>query len=168
LTQSRQSTVAGCRLPPETETEHSLSSPSRMLIALLIVSCAFTLTGVAAANPSTSLEQVRNGQASSATTPTTAWANGNAGSSNSHYLESHSDAYRCVMDQLPTDGTTIELVIGYDVKRGGYYAMDYLTHYQRLQPHVGFAHTGAEVINPLDGVSGVPATFTTAPIPIPS
>ena len=148
--------------------ESPLSRASRILVALLLVSCAFTLTGVAAANPSASLEQVRNGQASSTTTPTPSWANGNAGGSNSHYLESYSDAYRCVMDQLPMDGSTIELVISYDVKRGGFYAMDYLTHYQRLLPHVGFAHTSPEVINPLDGVSGVPATFTTAPIPLPT
>ena len=53
---SRKSPVAGCRLPPEIETEHPLSSPSRILIALLIVACAFTQTGVAAANPSASLE----------------------------------------------------------------------------------------------------------------
>jgi hypothetical protein len=72
------------------------------------------------------------------------------------------------MDQLPTDGTVIEIVIGYDVKRSGSYALDYLTHYQRLLPHVLFGHTEPEVFDPLSGITGVDPTVTTAPIPIPT
>src|SRR4029079_10063132 len=91
----------------------------------------------------------------------------NAGASNSHYLESHSIAYRTVMDGLPTDGTVIEMVIGYDVKRSGSYALDYLPQYQRLLPHVLFGHRDPEVFDPLAGVSGVGPVVTTAPIPLP-
>ena len=80
------------------------------------------------------------------------WGTGNAGASNSHYLESHSIAYRTVMADLPTDGTVVELVIGYNVKRSGQYAIDYLTHYQRLLPHVLFGHTQPESFDPLAGV----------------
>src|SRR5207249_2638605 len=83
---------------------------------------------------------------------TTTWVSGNAGSSNSHYLESHSIPYRTVMDQLPTDGTVIELVLGYDAKRSGAHAIDYLTQFQRLLPHVLFAHHGPEIANPRDRV----------------
>ena len=111
---------------------------------------------------------MRNGQATATTTPIPTWGTGNAGASNSHYLESHSIAYRTVMGQLPTDGTVIEITLGYDVKRSGSYALDYLTHYQRVLPHVLFGHHDPEVFDPLSGISGVGATMTTAPIPLPT
>src|SRR5262249_11729098 len=47
-------------------------------------------------------------------------------------------------------------------------AIDYLTQFQRLLPHVTFAHTQPEVIDPLAGVSGVSPVVTTAPIPLPT
>ncbi|HMA48023.1 MAG TPA: hypothetical protein VKP11_12660, partial [Frankiaceae bacterium] len=62
----------------------------------------------------------------------------------------------------------IELVLGYDVRRSGSYALDYLTHYQRLLPHVLFGHREPEVFDPLGGVTGVPPTPSTAPIPVPT
>jgi hypothetical protein len=132
-----------------------------------VVALAFTLTTTGSAHAaSASLEQVRNGEATSIVTPTPTWGSGNAGASNSHYLESHSIAYRTVMDGLPTDGTVIELIIGYNLKRSGSYAIDYLTHYQRLLPHVLFAHREPEVFDPLSGIAGVDATISTAPVPI--
>ena len=141
--------------------------PSRILAAIALLALG-VLTAGAAHAASASIEQVRNGQATETSTPTPAYTTGNAGASNSHYLESHSISYRTVMDGLPTDGTVVELIIGYDVKRSGSYALDYLTHYQRLLPHVLFGHKQPEVFDPLVGVSGVPATFTTATIPIPT
>src|SRR5262245_4410336 len=143
-----------------------VSTTSRSFTALTAMALTLALATSAVASPSASIEQVRNGKATAATTPTPAWGTGNAGSSNSHYLESHSTCYRAVMTDLPTNGTVIELIVGYDVKRSGSYALDYLTHYQRLLPHVTFAHRDPEVFNPLDGVTGVGPTVTTAPIPI--
>jgi hypothetical protein len=70
------------------------------------------------------------------------------------------------MDGLPTDGTVVELIVGYNLKRSGSYAIDYLTQYQRLLPHVLFAHRNPEVFDPLNGVTGVDTTTSTAPIPI--
>jgi hypothetical protein len=142
--------------------------PSRILaaIALLVIGTGFTRAAHAAA--SASIEQIRNGPATATQTPIPSYGTGNAGASNSHYLESHSISYRTVMDGLPTDGTVIELIIGYDVKRSGSYALDYLTHYQRLLPHVLFGHKQPEVFNPLDGITGVPGAFTTALIPVPT
>src|SRR5690349_21185211 len=100
-------------------------------LALVLALCALSTTFAPHAfAASASIEQVRNGQATATVTPTPSWGTGNAGASNSHYLESHSIAYRTVMDGLPTDGTVVELVIGYDVKRSGSYALDYLTQYQ--------------------------------------
>src|SRR5262249_61723040 len=100
--------------------------------------------------PSASIEQARTGLATATTTPTPTWVSGNAGGSNSHYLESHSIAYRTIMTGLPTNGQVIELTIGYNVKRSGSYAIDFLTQYQRLLPHVLFAHRGPHVFHPLN------------------
>lgn len=141
---------------------------ARAFAALTSLTLSVTLVVPALAAPSASIEQARNGPASATVTPDPEWATGNAGASNSHYLESHSLAYRTVMGGLPTDGTVIELIIGYDVKRRGSYAIDYLTHYQRLLPHVLFAHQGPEVFDPLSGVVGVGPEISSAPIPLPT
>src|SRR5712692_987747 len=107
-----------------------MSTSSRVFTTIAAAALSFTLAGAALASPSASIEQVRNGLASSTTTPTPAWVSGNAGGSNSHYLESHSIPYRTVMTQLPTNGTVIELVVGYAVKKSNSYAIDYLTQFQ--------------------------------------
>ncbi|OGG35190.1 hypothetical protein A2363_03910 [Candidatus Gottesmanbacteria bacterium RIFOXYB1_FULL_47_11] len=121
---------------------------------------------------SVDLDQCRNG---SATTPNNCltlggglgWVNGNAGSSNSHFVEGFSIPYRAVMANLPTDGTEIVLDLGYDIKNSGKHAIDYLTHYNRLESHLPFGHA-AEIITPTDGITGVSGTTTTFPIPAPS
>ncbi len=141
---------------------------SRLFAMVAVISASLALAGSALAGPSASIEQVRNGEATAPLTPVPAWGTGNCGASNSHYLESHSTAYRAVMDGLPTDGTVVELTIGYDVKRSGSYALDYLTHFQRLLPHVLFGHREPEVIDPLSGITGVGSLVTTAPIPLPT
>src|SRR5262245_13290587 len=141
---------------------------SRILASTAATVLLATLTGSAHAAASASIEQIRNGVGTATTTPIPAWGSGNAGGSNSHYLESHSNAYRTLMTGLPTNGTVIELQIGYAVKKSDSYAIDYLTHFQRLIPHVTFAHTQPEVIDPLAGTSGVGAVVTTAPIPLPT
>lgn len=139
---------------------------SRVIRPIMALVLGTLVSGAAHAAPSASIEQVRNGTATATSTPASTWGSGNAGASNSHYLESHSIAYRAILGDLPTDGTVIELVIGYDVKRSGSYALDYLTHYQRLLPHVLFGHRDPEVFDPLSGVSGVGPVVTRAPIPI--
>ncbi|HEV8481381.1 MAG TPA: hypothetical protein VGR66_11360, partial [Candidatus Eisenbacteria bacterium] len=145
-----------------------MSRFARLMSSLTVLALGVLLAGTAHAAPSATLDQVRNGQASSPTTPIPTWVNGNAGASNSHYLESHSIAYRTVMDGLPTDGTVVELVIGYDARRSGSYALDYLTHFQRLLPHVLFSHRDPEVFVPLNGITGVTSDITTAPFPLPT
>jgi len=143
-------------------------STSRLLAAAAAIVLSLTLAGAAQATASLAIEQIHTGPASATTTPAPSWVGGDADGSNSHYLESHSIAYRAVMTGLPRNGKVIELVIGYDVKRGGAYAVDYLTHFQRLMPHVAFAHTQPEVFDPLAGVTGVGTVVTTAPIPLPT
>ncbi len=115
---------------------------------------------------SVTLEQVRNGTPGSPVTPGN-WQNGNLGASQSHYLEGHSAPYRVVMTNLPT-GTPITLTIGYDIRNSGKHALDYLTHYNRLEPHTFGPHNTAEEINPTLGVSGILGSPSTLPIPAPS
>ena len=109
------------------------------------------------------LDQARNGSSGSPNNPVQ-WVNGNAGSSNSHYLESMSVAYRMVVTGLSSGTHTIDLE--WDVKQAGTYAIDYITHFDRLQPHAQFSHT-AETVNPLTGLSGISPTPITYPIPAP-
>ena len=122
--------------------------------------------------PKISLEQCRNGAAVSPNAcsdlgGSVGWVNGNAGASQAHHLEGFSLPYRAVMENLPT-GTPITVVFGYDIKHGGKHALDYLTHFDRLEPHfVNFGHA-KENVDPESGVSGIFATTTTFAIPAPS
>ncbi|MES1225006.1 MAG: SprB repeat-containing protein, partial [Bacteroidota bacterium] len=129
-----------------------------LLVTLLLV----TVTEVNA--QSGNLDQARNGSAGSPLNPVQ-WVNGNAGSSNSHYLESLSIPYRMVVTGLTAGSHTVD--IEWDVKQSGTYAIDYITHFNRLQPHTQFQHT-AEVINPLLGLTGINPTPTTFAIPVPA
>ncbi len=96
----------------------------------------------------------------------TGWVNGNAGSSNAHYTEGFAIGYRVRMDEVPTT-QNIDVFLSYDNKHSDHVAIDFLTHYQCLEPHGGFGHA-AETISPEDGTvhdSTSPTLFT---IPLPS
>lgn len=128
-------------------------------------------TAIPLAPPAANLDQVRNGSAMSPVDPGN-WVNGNAGPSTAHYVEGWSIPYRVLMTELPTDGTVIELILGYDIKHSSANAIDYLTHFDRLELHTIFPHGVAELIDPridVPEVSGSPllgdATF---PIPMPN
>lgn len=115
---------------------------------------------------SATLWQARNGPVTAPVSPV-AWAKGNSGPSNSHYVEGQSVPYRMVITGL-TNGPHI-LVIEWDTLHKGKHAFDYITHYQRLTPHnlIG-DHAEAEIVNPLDGLTetfGEPGIF---PLPAPS
>ena len=101
------------------------------------------------------LSQIRNGsgkvQNQVLDTCGTCWVNGNAGASNAHYVEGMSIAYRSLITGL-TANTCYEYELGYDTYHGAV-AIDYLTHFQRLEPHQPFGHI-AEVIDPTFFVSG--------------
>src|SRR5256885_6632332 len=155
---------------PRTLGENALTMParSRLIAAIALLALSTALASSAQAGASASIEQVRNGQATATTTPTPSWVTGNAGGSNSHYLESHSIAYRTIMTGLPTNGQVIKLTVGYNVKRSGAYAIDFLTQYQRLLPHVLFGHRLPEAFDPLNGITGVDTAVTTAPLPAPT
>src|SRR5580765_3566709 len=112
--------------------EHVSSLSQRLRVFVAVAALALGTSRSASAGVNASLEQVRNGTATATSTPTPTWVSGNAGASNSHYLESHSIPYRAVMTGLPTNGTVIEITLDYAIKRSNSYAIDYLTQYQRL------------------------------------
>jgi HYR domain len=118
--------------------------------------------------PAANLDQIRNGGADSPISPAD-WVNGNAGAQTAHYAEGFSIAYRCVMTELPLN-TPITLVLEYDIKHSDTHAIDFLTHYYRLEPHDFDTHETAEEIQPLRNVIGISTnnTRTTFTIPPPS
>jgi hypothetical protein len=139
------------------------------LVIALSIAAGWSVSSLAA-GPSADLDQCRNG---SATAPNNCealgggigWVNGNVGSSGAHFLEGYSIPYRVVMKDLPVN-TSITLTLGYDITHSGKHALDFLTHFNRLQPHAQFGHA-AESISPLSGISGVSATIGTFAIPAP-
>jgi hypothetical protein len=117
--------------------------------------------------PAANLDQYRNGPFDNPNNSCTNWVNGNAGSSNSHYVEGWSIPYRCVMTDLPTN-TSITITLGYDIKHSDKHAIDYLTHFDYLLPHGVCDHDSPECLNPKAGVTRLSSTTTTFAIPAPS
>jgi hypothetical protein len=143
------------------------------LAVVVTILMGLTATTALAAPPGISLEQCRNGSAtapSNCTSPgatnATGWVNGNVGASQGHLLEGYSIPYRAIMTNLPI-GTTVNVTLGYDIKHSGSHALDYLTQYDRLEPHSFFMHA-AEMVDPTSGVNGLSATTDTEPILAPS
>lgn len=96
------------------------------------------------------LDQVRNGSADKRVNPAD-WVNGNAGSSNAHYVEGYSIPYRVDITDLPVG--THSLDIEWDIRQSGANAIDFVTNYDLINFPAGshvfnFGHT-AETINPL-------------------
>jgi hypothetical protein len=120
--------------------------------------------------PSANLDQVRNGGVgcddtvpNSCTDPAD-WVNGNAGASNAHYQEGQSIPYRLVMKDLPLGSNSV--VIEWDVKHSGRHAIDFITHYQRINESVQPCGAAS---HPEDVVPGCnPASFSTFDIPTPT
>ena len=95
------------------------------------------------------------------------WVNGNLGSQNSHYAEGLSAPYRAVLTNL-APGEEVILTLGYDVKHSGKHAIDFLTNYDRIEPHMlAFGHS-AEEIDPTDGVPGFSEGVDSMMYPIPT
>jgi hypothetical protein len=112
-----------------------------------------------------SLEQIRNGSATSPTEPAQ-WQNGNAGNQTAHYVEGHSIGYRVLLTDLPAN-RTVKLTMAYDIRHSGKNAIDFLTHYDRLEPHGQFPHSTKETVDPTLGTSFSGAATSTFLIPRP-
>lgn len=136
------------------------------VVAVAVAGTALGFAGSALAQ-SVNFEQIRNGQASSVSVPTVSWVNGNANATQAHFLEGHSTSYRLLITGL-TPGNNYWITMSYDTKRSGKSCYDFITHYDRLEPHAGaFAHCCAEDIDPLAGLVGTFSGPSTFPIPAP-
>ena len=121
------------------------------------------------AGPKADLDHCSNGPLSapevcSDVSPLNNWVNGQLGSGKAHYREGESVPYRATITGLTT-GATYNLYIEYDVTKGGKYAFDYLTSYDRTENGTGFSAGHAEPC--ADFISGCSfsSTHDTAPIP---
>ncbi|MCF6405056.1 hypothetical protein L3C95_19295, partial [Chitinophaga filiformis] len=118
---------------------------------------------------SANLDQGANEEASAPISPVD-WINGNLNAQQAHFLEGHSVPYRAILQDLIID-QVYTLVIGFDLRDGDKHALDYITHYQRLEPHAPFGH-GAETVDPLLNITGFPPSYFTSTdvytIPTPS
>lgn len=134
------------------------------------VAHAATLVPLAPFKASANLDQVRNGAVGcDQTVPNSCndpadWVNGNAGASNAHYQEGQSIPYRLVMTGLSLGSHSV--VIQWDVKHSSANAIDFITHYQRINESV---QPCGPSNHPEDIVPGCdPASFTTFDIPAPT
>jgi hypothetical protein len=124
--------------------------------------------------PSYNLDQAENGGKPSSK-PISAivrvdpvhWTNNNLGGTGSHFNESHSVPYRVICENL-AENTSYVIRIGFDVRDGGKYALDYITGPQNLSPHGFFPHA-EEAVKPLENptIAGIPTNtaFNTFAIP---
>jgi hypothetical protein len=94
------------------------------------------------------------------------FARGNSNSSKSHFSEGNSVPYRIEIDNLMPN-TRYRILISFDVKKSGKYALDYITGFQNLQVNSGDL---PEFVNPLRGTSLASVaglTISTLAIPAP-
>ena len=121
------------------------------IMVFAIVFFGFSTQLAYAQQPAANLDQVRNGAANSINDPGE-WVNGNLGEQTSHYAESMSVPYRAVLTNMPAT-TEVTLTLEYDVKHSDRHAIDYLTSYDRIQPHMLAYGHAQEEIDPTIGTS---------------
>jgi hypothetical protein len=103
------------------------------------------------------LDQAHNGGIGDPVIDPVEWDNGDANRNNSHFLEGQSIPYRLVLSGLSA-GTHHVVTIGWDITNSGKNAFDYITSFQRIN----------ETVDPLSGLSGIPNSPSTFPIPAPT
>ena len=147
-----------------------LPKPLPLLLILLFMTLA-----VIAQPPKINLEQGRNGSYTSPLSEV-AWVNGNLNPQQAHYLENYSVPYRVVMENIPWESLqasnqTVKVTIGYDTKHSNRHALDFLTTYQHMLPHIpAFGHD-QEMVKPWAGYytdAQVVGNENFFPIPAPS
>ena len=113
------------------------------------------------------LTQGANGKLSSITDPV-AWVTGNVNGQKAHYQENMTIPYQLEVIGL-TAGQEYTVEIGWDTKKGGKHALDFLTSYDRDDTHYIFNHP-PEAILPLKGTAldGTSPTEKRYAIPTPS
>ncbi|GAA4821027.1 T9SS type A sorting domain-containing protein [Algivirga pacifica] len=80
---------------------------------------------------------------------TEGWQNGNLNPNQSHFLEGYSVPYRLLIDNTMI-GSVYEVVFEFDIAVMDKIGLDYITSYDRLEPHSVFGHA-AETVDPTLG-----------------
>lgn len=111
------------------------------------------------------LEQARNGTASSPVSPVNFQA-GNVGNATGHMIESFSTPFRLLIENVAPGPHTA--IIEWDIRNSGVNAYDYITHYDRLQPHTFTPAHAQEIVDPLNALTGTFGSPSTFAIPAPS
>jgi hypothetical protein len=138
-----------------------------LLFFFALVAVVFWASAAFAAQPAATIDQGKNGGASSPTSPMD-WVNGNLNSSGAHYTEHYSIPYRAILTNVPSGSHTLQ--ISYDTRKGGKAAIDYLTQFNRINDpshSLLFGHS-PEAIDPTIGITGLPSPNTFGPLPAPS
>ena len=102
-------------------------------LATLITTFSLCSGAQSAPGSSAKLDQARNGTPSAPRSPVD-FQNGNAGSSNSHYVETMSIPYRMVVDNLSLGPH--RLVIEWDIRNSGKHPIDYITAWITSSPTI--------------------------------
>ncbi|TXG40230.1 hypothetical protein, partial [Seonamhaeicola maritimus] len=117
------------------------------LLAYALFAIVVTFSSNVFAQKVDKLEQWANGRLP--TYQNQGWVTGNVTESKAHYTECMTIPYRLEASSL-TAGTPYRIKIGYDVKKGGAHAIDYLTSYDYDNNHDLFGHS----IEPIDELVG--------------
>ena len=130
-----------------------------LMATLLISSLSFSQT--------CDFEQGQNGGVGLPRKSPIDFARGNSNATKSHYSEGNSVPYRIEIDDL-LPNTRYRVLISFDVKKSGKYALDYITGFQNLQSNIG---DNPEFVNPLRGtslesVSGLVISTLAIPAPV--
>jgi hypothetical protein len=130
-----------------------------LMAAFLISSLSFSQT--------CDFEQGQNGGVGLPRKSPIDFARGNSNATKSHYSEGNSVPYRIEIDNL-LPNTQYRILISFDVKKSGKYALDYITGFQNLQSNIG---DNPEFVNPLRGtslesVSGLVISALAIPVPV--
>ncbi len=131
-----------------------------ILSALLILTLGIQAQKVA------KLEQGQNGTLDDVQSPVV-WVTGALDAQHNHLPEGMPVPYHLeLIDLVPNDTYTI--TIGFDTKKGGKHAQDYITTYNYPGKHYAFGHS-PEQIKPLNGtnLAGMEASIIPAKIGIP-
>ena len=129
-----------------------------LILSLLFSSLSFSQT--------CDFEQGQNGGVGLPRKSPIDFARGNSNATKSHFSEGNSVPYRIEIDDL-LPNTRYRILISFDVKKSGKYALDYITGFQNLQTNIGDL---PEFVNPLRGTSieSVPGlVISTIAIPAP-
>jgi len=82
------------------------------------------------------------------------WVNGDLNAGNSHYIEGHSVPYRLILTGLSLGPHIVH--IEWDIRDQGKAALDYITQFERLEPHTQFIPSHpAETVDPTVGLTGI-------------